>query len=125
MSLIKTAKELRRQADLIESIATEPEVDPLDIAYLAIGAATLWGEYRESFDDIGGQQEVIATVIAFANNLSQKWAEIEGNYYGVWYYDICEPLGMWIVEQWATHGRCPSSAEVDEYITDLLTEARA
>lgn len=125
MSLIETAKELRRQADLIESIATRPEADPLDIAYLAIGAAQQWEEHRELFDSIGGQQELIAAVIAFANNLSRKWAEVEGNYCGVWYYDVCAPLGMWIVEQWAARGHCPSSAEVDEYIADILKGVRA
>ena len=45
MSLIEIAKELRHQTDLIESIASKPEVDPLDIAYLAIGAA-VEGEHQ-------------------------------------------------------------------------------
>ena len=36
MSLIETTKELRRQADLIESVATKVEVDPLDIAYIEV-----------------------------------------------------------------------------------------
>ena len=125
MSLIETAEELRRQADLIESIATRPEPDPLDIAYLAIGAAQQWEKHRELFDSVGGQEELIAVVIGFANNLSRKWTEVESTYCGDWYYDVCEPLGKWVVEQWAARGRCPSSAEVDEYIADILEEERA
>lgn len=124
MSLIETAKELRRQADLIESVATKVEVDPLDIAYLAIGAEEGWKEYQDALGDIG-QQEVIGTVIAFADNLRRVWAAIGDSYDGVWYYEVSEPLGTWIVEQWAARGRCPSSAEVDVYIIEAVTGVRA
>ncbi|MCJ5690422.1 hypothetical protein LPJ08_29130, partial [Klebsiella pneumoniae] len=75
MGLIETANELRRQADLIESIASKPEVDPLDIAYLAIGAAEGWKEHQDALGDIG-HQEVIETVIAFADNLRRAWAAL-------------------------------------------------
>ena len=124
MSFIETAKELRRQADLIESIATRPEADPLDIAYLAIGAEEGWKECQGALGDIG-HQEVIETVIAFADNLRRAWAALGDSDIGVWYYEVSEPLGTWIVEQWAARGHCPSSAEVDEYIADILKGVRA
>lgn len=126
MSLIETAKELRRQADLIESIATRPKADPLDIAYLAIGAEEGWKECQGALGDIG-HQEVIETVIAFADNLRRAWAALgdDGWSGGNWYYEVSEPLGTWIVEQWAALGQCPSSAEVDEYIIEVVTGVRA
>lgn len=124
MSLIETANELRRQADLIESVATKAEVDPLDIAYLAIGAEEGLKEYQDALGDIS-QQEVIETVIAFADNLRRAWAALGDSDVGVWCYEVSEPLGTWIVEQWAARGACPSSAEVDEYIHEVVTGVRA
>lgn len=124
MSLIETANELRRQANLIESVASKPEADPLDIAYLAIGAEEGWKECQGALGDIS-HQKVIETVIAFADNLRRAWAALGDSDIGVWYYEVSEPLGTWIVEQWAALGQCPSSAEVDEYIIEVVTGVRA
>lgn len=124
MNLSETANELRRHADFIESIAAKAKIDLLDIAYLAIGAKDSWERYRKVIET-HSQQEVIETVIAFAGNLNRVWATMGANYKGVWYYDMSEALGAWIVEQWAIRGCCPSIEEVDEYIIEVVTGARA
>jgi len=99
--------------------------DPLDIAYLAIGAAEAWraNDGVDAFGDIG-QDAVISEVVAFAANLRRAWAALgdEGWSGGAWYYEVSEPLGTWIVEQWIARGACPSSDDVDAKIAEMIAE---
>ena len=76
--------------------------DPLDLAYVAIGAAQAWEEvYRadsqwthaQQYD--GGQLEYIAkcTAAQVLDYLQEVYDEVAEAYGGIWVYDVCEPFG--------------------------------
>src|SRR5688500_10081088 len=92
-----------------QRLISEAFPDPLDIAYLAMGADFAWREYvdahkaherPEAFEGIG-QDEVIAEVISYATELREAWEALNDEWAGgVWYYDVSEPLGTWIIREW-------------------------
>lgn len=105
--------------------------DNLDIAYLAIGADQAWRQLvderntRPSCFDGLGQDGVIADVIAFATELHAAWSAIGDNWAGgVWYYDVSEALGCWIIRQWVEIGECPSHAQVKSRIDELVKSSQ-
>ena len=69
-------------------------IDPLDIAYLALGAKTAL-EARLELVELrgGGEMEYIGEVIQYAPLLERIYREIEDEWIGVWAYDVCEPVG--------------------------------
>lgn len=96
--------------------------DVLDIAYLAIGADAAWRENdgADSFEGFG-HEAVISEVIAFAANLRRAWSALgDDGWDGVWYYEVSEPLGEWIVEQWVANKRPPNGDEVDAQIAHII-----
>lgn len=70
-------------------------IDPLDIAFAAIGAHQAWGEAsseaRERFE---GQLAFVGEVISNAQNLADVWETHEDNFAGVWAYDVAEAFGQ-------------------------------
>lgn len=73
------------------------KVDPVDIAYLALGANLAWAEanneQRDSTD--GGQLGYIEEVInAAAQALADLWNAEADNSEGVFYYEVSEPTGL-------------------------------
>lgn len=97
-----------------------------------------WGRVEHPGPDRGYYRELASKVAALVRNavLEECASEFEGQYTDscpgtnisaairAMKKDVSGPLGMWGVEQWAARGHCPSSAEVDEYITDILTGVR-
>ncbi len=68
--------------------------DPLDVAYVAIGAKQALVE----FGDIGrsrfeGEQGFIQVCIDQVGYLDQVWQEQAGQFPGVWCYEVAEPFG--------------------------------
>jgi hypothetical protein len=79
-------------------------LDPLDIAYLAIGAksALLTAKseaYKTLAEAHGGELEIINEVVAQAAMLERVWLDVCDDFAGVWCYEVCEPLGHWCMEQ--------------------------
>lgn len=113
-------------------MADQLTTDPLDIAYLAIGADHAWRTVADNantsrphcFDGIG-QDGVIAEVITAAPALKAAWDRLgaDGWAGGVWYYDVPEPLGDWFVRQWVEHGARPDDAAIAARIDVLIAES--
>lgn len=70
--------------------------DPLDLAYIAIGAATAWNDLNGAMRfALGGQLEYISKCVdpRILDYLQETWDEVENKYDGVWAYEVCEPFG--------------------------------
>lgn len=90
-SHVADAPSERAAKRVAEMVATE-SIDHLDIAYLAIGAAD--ADPGLHMDYHGGQLELINDTVALAPMLARLWREIpDGEYPGVWTYEVSEPLG--------------------------------
>lgn len=70
--------------------------DPLDMAYVAIGAQTAWNNLNGAvrFSE-GGHLEYISKCIdsTILDYLQETWGEVNEEYTGVWVYEVCEPFG--------------------------------
>ena len=77
------------------------EADPLDVAYMAIGAHSYLRaapEPRCVTNGSAGELDMISEVIAFAPLLAALWDEWEAvnngeGFPGVWAYEVAEPFG--------------------------------
>ena len=70
------------------------QIDPLDTAYLAIGAIQAWAwlpDVTRHFD--GGQREFVSSVIEHSQLLAQKWGAWSEEFPGVWAYEVAEVFG--------------------------------
>lgn len=70
--------------------------DPLDLAYVAIGAVTAWNTCNGPDRWKGeGQLDYITrcTDPMILDYLQETWDEVENKYDGVWAYEVCEPFG--------------------------------
>lgn len=78
------------------SVAHPKVVDPVDIAYLALGAHQAWAQandaQRDSLD--GGQTEFVEEVVQAAPTLAALWDAQDDDSLGSWYYEVSEPLGL-------------------------------
>lgn len=70
-------------------------IDPLDTAYLAIGAMTAWTTAGTALkaNYFGGQIEFVSNVIEHAQRLADHWAQHEDTFSGVWAYEVAETFG--------------------------------
>lgn len=68
--------------------------DPLDIAYLAIGANTAWGELDDSHRRFEGQLDFVSEVIGHASMLTLLADELGEDIQVVWAYEVAEELGV-------------------------------
>lgn len=72
--------------------------DPLDLAYVAIGAASAWERIQRvntaRYD--GGHVEYIAacTEGRILDFLQEVYDEVADAWGGVWAYDVCKPFGI-------------------------------
>ena len=70
------------------------KIDPLTIAYMAIGAARALDAADGPGNALaGGELEFIADVICHAPTLERLYLEHAGNYVGAFVYDVAEPFG--------------------------------
>ena len=70
--------------------------DPLDLAYVAIGAVTAWNSLNGAMRfALGGQLEYISKCVdpRILDYLQETWDEVKNEYGGVWVYEVCEPFG--------------------------------
>lgn len=120
----------RAQHALAVCEAMKP-TDPQDIAFLAIGADEAWRAAVDAnwqttprpdcFDGFG-QDGVIAEVIRAADILAHAWP---GNEWtgGVWYYEVSEPLGAWVITEWVARGACPDDESIAREAMRLIAVA--
>lgn len=88
-------------------------IDPLDIAYLALGAkAALEEHLKEKVAITRGELEYIGEVIQYAPLLERIYREIEDEWGGVWAYDVCEPVGE-IIGARLLEGEAVTEQDVD------------
>ena len=93
-------------------------MDPLDIAYLSMGALqALDADNGKAYDWLNphaslGQDGMIAEVLdKCMPAVQQVWDEQEGEYDGMFLYDVVEPLGMWFIREWVRRQNPPSAAD--------------
>jgi len=72
--------------------------DPLDTAYLAIGAARMLDKLpRARALHDAGELDIVQLAIDAAPALQAAWDELGGEWDGVWAYDVAEPVGRAVV----------------------------
>lgn len=87
-----------------------------EIAFLALGAAEYLRDHKDhDLSKFGGYMGFISEVVQQAPVLTTRWQKIQGNFDGVWLYDITERFGR----EWAEallENETDNSAEFLEYI---------
>ena len=71
-------------------------IDPMDIAYLAIGAKQALVEHLAEKGDQcgpGAEMEYIGEIIQYAQLLDDIYKEVEEQWESVWAYEVAEPAG--------------------------------
>ncbi|WP_445978408.1 hypothetical protein [Stenotrophomonas muris] len=103
--------------------------DPLDTAYLTIGAYQALKALKDKpYDNLtvaDGECGLIGEMLGACDAaLRDTWAQIdataEGWTGGCWAYDIAEPLGMWWVNTYAATGLPPLRAAVDAKLAEMI-----
>lgn len=72
-------------------------VDPMDIAYLAIGAKQALVEHLAEKGDQcgpGAEMEYIGEIIQYATLLDDIYKEVEEQWESVWAYEVAEAAGL-------------------------------
>jgi hypothetical protein len=104
----------------LAAIPAPTNIDPIDTAFLCIGAAEALSKLEEAehetVSDGLGMTGVIDNVLDHAPTLGKLWAELTQDTPGEWgggvyAYDVAEPLGAELIRQWAATGSCPTVAE--------------
>jgi len=79
----------------------EHRIDPMDSAYLAIGAARALDTLSDSEKDCargdGDEMQLIQDMIDLAPMLAQLYDENRAEWGGIWAYEIAEPLAYAVV----------------------------
>lgn len=103
-------------------------IDTLDYAYLTLGAAkaleTLSADDYEKVTDGYGHSGIMDYVLSTAFALAEVWherQEANDEPCGVWYYEVTEPFGHWLIMQ-RVDGHVPSTAELKAEILSLWNE---
>lgn len=102
--------------------------DPLDTAYLTIGAYQALKKLDDkAYDNLtcaDGEVGVIQDLLtACGDALHEAWAALDGGNEwggGCWAYDICEWLGMWWVETYAATNLPPLRAAVAARLAEMI-----
>lgn len=75
--------------------------DPLDIAFIALGAAEVWRAEESPYQKFdGGYVDFIAEAIAFAPSCSAAFRALpDGEFTGTWAYSVALPFGRWLARE--------------------------
>lgn len=106
-----------------------PQIDILDYAYLTLGAhaalESLNADDCETLiEEYEGHSGIMDYVLSAAFALAEVWHERQqanDDPYGVWYYEVSEPFGRWLIMQ-RMDGHVPSTAELKAKILSLWNE---
>lgn len=115
-----TAAEALANLEKRESAATQKFDVGLaeEIAFLALGAAEHLRDHKDrALCEFGGYMGFISEVIQHAPLLTARWQETQGEFSGVWLYDVTERFGR----EWAEallDGNVGSASEFLENILD-------
>lgn len=72
--------------------------DPLDIAFIALGAAEVWRSEEAPYQKFdGGYLEFISEAIGHAPMCSAAFRALpDGEFTGTWAYSVALPFGRWL-----------------------------
>ncbi len=91
--------------------------DPMDIAYLSMGALQALDENGKAayyaINNGGYSQScMIQEMLTVCHPAIVKhWRETDGEYEGCYLYDVVEPLGMWFIREWHRREKAPTESE--------------
>lgn len=97
------------------------EVDPLDIAYLALGARMAlidWQSRPRTQFPFEGELDYLQACIDHAPALQRCWDAVKDEFGWVWCYDVVEPFGMALGHHLLDGG---SSESADRLLRDIVT----
>lgn len=100
--------------------------DPLDIAYLALGAgAALEDFWTNAGPDAelpvcGGELEFIRAVIQHAPMLDKIWSQVKDDYAGVWAYEVAEEVGHSLATRMLATGQLVPLHDVEAFIRTAI-----
>lgn len=95
-----------------------PDYDPADFALLVCG----WTQGAAEAGRATALSVERALVLEdTARVLARLYEEIQGEWPGVWAYDVAEPLGIWIGRTFGRDDDMPSLVEIEEAARDIIT----
>jgi hypothetical protein len=103
--------------------------DPLDVAFLAIGASYVLGtlsahEYEHMTDGYGTDGMVSEMLDACSNAVTDAWEATKHEWaHGVWVYDIAEGLGAFWVRESVRLGYHASRDEIEPELARLIKKS--
>lgn len=100
-------------------------IDALDIAYIAIGAKQALVDSPVGLGGISrleGELNYVHACIDHAALFDRVWQECEGNFPGVWCYEVAESFGYGFGKHLQQDG---SAAEAERILRDIVTESVA
>jgi len=98
-------------------------IDPLDIAYIAIGAQRAFAAASAANARQGtfeGELGFIEACISHADMLDRFWQLQDGGFPGVWCYDVAEPFGEAFGHHLLTGGLPTDAERILQAIVDAV-----
>lgn len=96
------------------------EYDPVDLVFLANGWTQGAAEYDSSHLMTIARAMDLEDV---ARMLARLYVEVEGEWAGLWAYDVAEPLGVWIGRASGKDGTMPHPDEIEAAARDIVAKA--
>lgn len=99
-------------------------VDPLDIAYIAIGAKQVLDKSGAPYAKVPfqGEQGYVQACIDRAELLAKAWHSCSDVFPGVWYYEVAEPFGAAFGKHLLAGGGSESAQSI---LNDVVASAMA
>lgn len=98
------------------------DYDPVDLAMLACG----WTQGAAETGRATALSVERALVLEdTARVLARLYEEIQGEWPGVWAYEVAEPLGIWIGRAFGRDDDMPSLVEIEAAARDIVAKAMA
>ena len=97
--------------------------DNLTVAYMAKGATRYLNKFTNAVEVYGeGELDYLQAVVDHADTVDSKFNELcpDGEYSGVFVYEVAEPLGEWITNQLDEHEILPSKEAVANMVAELI-----
>lgn len=98
--------------------------DAIDVAYVTKGFLEAMsrkpnsGELWAAGSEVDGEDSFLQAVIDHVPLLDKVYSEIK-SWDGMWLYEVAEPFGAWLAEQFAERGEFPSDQACLVFIRKL------
>lgn len=99
------------------------EAPPLTIAYVVKG---FWEAVARSDVDVTDwmpEMDLMNRLIHAAEIIESRWPHHCDDWPGVWEYDVSEPIGAWIAEEYQA-GRIHNDQAIADMVDQLVNEER-